>query len=346
MNILFDINHPAHVHLFKNAIKILETKGHQITITARDKDITIQLLDNYNLSYSVLSKAQKGLLGLGIELVWRQMKLLPILLKRKIQVCVSATGACSVHICKVLGIPTLVFYDTEHAKLQNALTIPFATRFITPKNFQGRLGKNHITYDSVHDLAYLHPKYFTPDPAIYESLRIPRNKNFIIMRFVSWEAAHDVGQKGMSLDLRRAIIKLCSPHTSIFIVSESPISEEFEKYRFPIAPDKMHDALSFATMYIGEGGSMATEAAILGTPSIFISSLTAGVFKELENHYALMYSFAPDQKEKILQKIGHLLNDKSLKKQWQRKKEKFIDDKIDLTQRMIEDILNYNNYHN
>ena len=54
MNILFDIGHPAHVHLFKNAIWKLEAKGHKVAITSREKDVTTSLLDYYGFEHKVL----------------------------------------------------------------------------------------------------------------------------------------------------------------------------------------------------------------------------------------------------------------------------------------------------
>jgi hypothetical protein len=45
--ILVDIGHPAHVHLFRNAIKIWQAHGHDVTITSREKDITGTLLSAY-----------------------------------------------------------------------------------------------------------------------------------------------------------------------------------------------------------------------------------------------------------------------------------------------------------
>lgn len=341
MNILFDINHPAHIHLFRNAIKSLKENGHKAIITSRDKDITLDLLDRYGIEHIVLSKAQKGLLGLGIELIWRQIRLLPILLKNKINICVSVTGACNVHICKLLGIPTLVFYDTEHASLQNKLTLPFVTKFITPDSFQGRYGKNHTTYNGTHDIAYLHPKYFTPDPNIFDLLKISADDKFFILRFVSWQAAHDIGKKGSSLELKRKLIDVCSKYGKVFITSEAKIDAEFQKYSIAIPPEKMHDALYFATMYIGEGGSMATEAAILGTPAILVNSLTAGVFDELENQYRMLLTFCPSDEDKIIKTAQNLLNNENLKHEWLEKKDRFINDKIDLTEYMLETILRY-----
>ena len=41
MKILIDIGHPAHVHLFKNLIGNLRKDGHEVIITARDKEIAL-----------------------------------------------------------------------------------------------------------------------------------------------------------------------------------------------------------------------------------------------------------------------------------------------------------------
>ncbi|MCD4780264.1 MAG: DUF354 domain-containing protein [Candidatus Omnitrophica bacterium] len=341
MNILFDINHPAHVHLFKNAIQILQRKGHHVIVTSRDKDITLKLLDNYHIKHVLLSRAQKGLIRLGLELIWRQWKLLGLLLRNKVQICISVTGACNVHICKILNIPTLVFYDTEHADLQNKLTLPFVTEFISPEYFTERWGKKHKTYNGVHDLAYLHPHYFKASDKIYSLLGLKQKEPFVILRFVSWEAAHDIGHQGISTVLKRKIIELCSRYAKVFIAFEGKIDDEFEPYKFPIAPERMHDALAHALLYIGEGGSMATEAAVAGTPSLFISTLTAGVFDEYEKNYQLMFSFRPDQIDDILAKIQSLLTTKNIKDVWAKRKNKFISDKLDLTEYMVDKILSY-----
>ena len=38
MRLLIDMGHPAHVHFFKHAIRVLEGRGHEVKVTARDKD--------------------------------------------------------------------------------------------------------------------------------------------------------------------------------------------------------------------------------------------------------------------------------------------------------------------
>jgi predicted glycosyltransferase len=52
MRILIDIGHPAHVHYFRNFIKIMEKKEHEFLIISRNKEIEHYLLKSYNISYS------------------------------------------------------------------------------------------------------------------------------------------------------------------------------------------------------------------------------------------------------------------------------------------------------
>ncbi len=61
MHILVDIIHPAHVHFFKYAITLWREQGHKVSITARQKDIAIDLLDRYGFDYIDLGRAGQGL---------------------------------------------------------------------------------------------------------------------------------------------------------------------------------------------------------------------------------------------------------------------------------------------
>ena len=118
------------------------------------------------------------------------------------------------------------------------------------------------------------------------------------------------------------------------------MSREFERYRFSIPPEKMHDLLFYATMYIGEGGTISTEAAILGTPSILINPLAkyCGVHRELQNKYKLKFIFS--RIEEAQNKINNLLETKNLKKIWRNRRKKMIKEKIDVTKWMINFIEN------
>ena len=63
MKILIDIGHPAHVHYFKNFIWIMQKNGHEFCITARNKEVALELLDNYGLNYIERGKGANSILG-------------------------------------------------------------------------------------------------------------------------------------------------------------------------------------------------------------------------------------------------------------------------------------------
>src|SRR5262245_57676029 len=60
MRLLFDILHPAHVHVFRNVIRELTARGHEVSITLREKECARELLDEYGFEYEVLSRKQTG----------------------------------------------------------------------------------------------------------------------------------------------------------------------------------------------------------------------------------------------------------------------------------------------
>jgi len=80
---------------------------------------------------------------------------------------------------------------------------------------------------------------------------------------------------------------------------------------------------------------MATEAAVLGKPSFFISPLSGklGYLDELENKYGLLYSFKTLKDSR--DKIKNLL-DGDFTKEWKKKKEKMLEEKTDVSSFMIE----------
>ena len=51
MRIVVDINHPGHVHFFKNFIAQMEKHSHEILITSTEKDQTFLLLKEYGLKF-------------------------------------------------------------------------------------------------------------------------------------------------------------------------------------------------------------------------------------------------------------------------------------------------------
>ena len=249
------------------------------------------------------------------------------------------------HVSAIFRIPFIIFEDTELAGAIHKITIPFASTIVTPSSYMGDFGEKHVRYNGYDELSYLHPNYFTPDPKIFKNLGLEVGDPFIILRFISWNAYHDKNLKGLS-DYSRLISDL-EPFGKVFVSSEGDLEPSLEKYRLQINPEKMHSILYYAQMYIGEGGTMAVEAAILGTPAIHVERNTEGIatgnlsgnFRELHDKYELLFFF-PDQKE-AFSKASEILKNLNIKQDWQKKRETLLKDKIDVTAWMTDFIERY-----
>lgn len=333
MKILIDINHPAHVHFFKYFIRKMKDKGAQLIVTASKKDICQGLLEEYGIAYIDLGSYGKSLFSKILAIFTMDYRMLKVVLKYKPDILMGIASFRVAHSAWLCRRKSLIFDDTEHSKKEIALYKPFATRIFTPSCFLSDLGRKQVRYSGYHELAYLHPDLFRPNPAVLGEIGLTESDQFFIVRFISWNAAHDFGENGFSAQGKNDLIALLRRSGRVFITSEKPLTKDLEPYRLDVSPVKIHDLLYYAQMYVGEGGTMATEAAILGTPSILVNSLTAGTFQELEKSYGLLLAFLD---EKIaLPKISNLLKEENLKSNWRQRRASFISDKINTTEFMI-----------
>ncbi len=336
MKILFDIEHPAHVHYFKNVISILKGRGHNIIITAIDKDITFQLLKQYDLSFVSLGKHYKSIFKKVFALIRNELKLIFISFKHKPDIYVSFHSPYPAHVGFLFRKKVIGITDTEHAKVSNFLTNPFSDIILTPDCFLKDLGKNHIKFNALIELSYLHPNYFKPNKDILDLLEIGKDEKYSILRFISWDAMHDRGQYGLTLEVKRKAVRELSKFGKVFISSEDKLPDDLKKYKLNIPHEMIHDALYYAALFFGESGTMATESAILGTPTVRVSTLAKllGNFKELNDKYDLVNYF--DDSNLGLSKCIEILNDKNSKNKWKDKSEKFINDKVDITKYLVD----------
>ena len=342
MKILIDIGHPAHVHHFKNMIWSLQEKGYEVQIVTTDKDVSLSLLNAYGFNYDILGKNQGGSLVNKAFLYFRSIfPILKIAMHFRPDMFISRGSPSIGVVSKILRKPHICFSDTEHATLSHALSFPFADVICTPSCFRKDLGKKQVRYNGYHELAYLHPNYFKPDSSMLGDLGLKEGDKFVIVRFVAWTASHDIGQHGFDMTTKRQLIKELEKYARVFITSESSLPAEFERHGIATPPEKLHDLLYYATLYIGEGGTTGTEAAILGTPSIHVSTTAqhCGNFEDLHKNYGLIYTYS--NQEQALKKALELLGKEGLKEEWQHRREKMLVDKIDVTQFMVDFVDNY-----
>jgi len=333
MKVIFDVNHAAHVHFVKNAYDKLTKSGHSCLIVASDKPLVYKLLGEYGLEYHAMGTIGKSLFAKLIKLIIHDFKLLLFCLKHRPQVILGIVSIRGSHVSWLTRARSIVFTDSEHASMQIALFKPFATEIHTPEWFSKDLGVKQRRYKGFHEMAYLHPNHFKPRIDVYDKLGISENDKFFIVRFVAWDATHDINQAGFSIEGKRSMIKELSKHGKVFISSEYELENEFKKYEYNLPSSYLHDALYYADIVIGEGATTACEAALLGIPSIYVNSIGLGYISYLEKDFDLVYHYV--EESGALVKLSEILANENRKKEWAEKKAKFIQEQVDTTEYIV-----------
>lgn len=348
MRVLIDIGHPAHVHFFKYLIRNLEKDGHVVKITARDKEVTHALLNAYGFDFVSRGELKKGMLNKAFGLFSVDYTVYRIAKEFRADILMGVHNPYVVHAGKLLGKPSIIFTDTENVGIASLLTFPFADVILTPSCFMEKINpEKQVKLAGFKELAYLHPNNFHPDYAVVGRLGISPNEKYIIVRFISWAASHDTRLHGIHRGKEPDFIESLEKYGRVFITSERPLGDRLEKYRVKIPPEDMHSFLYYADLYIGEGGTMAAEAAVLGTPSIHVEANGDGVatgtfcgnFREFRDRYGLLHFFA-DQDEAFLKAV-ELLENSQAKQEWKKKRENLVNDKVDVTAWMTNFVEHY-----
>lgn len=337
MKILVDIGHPAHVHLFKNMAHEMIKKGHEFFFTVREGEHEARLLSENGFNYTIIGSKQKGTIRKFLGIFVFSFKIYRIARRFKPDLFLSHGSMYAGYAAFFSGKKHIALEDTGNME-QLTFSKPVSDVILSPESLQVDLGKKHIRYNGFHELAYLHPKRFNPDISVLKELNIKEGDPFVILRFVSWNASHDFRQSGLTIAEKTRLIEEIKKYATVFISSENRLPPEFEEYALKIAPHRLHHALFYAVMYIGEGATTASECAMLGTPAIYINTITAGTL-ECQNNYGLLFCF--QNTTGLIEKAIMLLKTPGLKNEFRQRQKRMLDENIDLTSFLIWFIENY-----
>lgn len=336
MNILIDIGHPGHVHLLRNVAKELEGKGHRIYYSVRDIPVAKRLMEHYGMKpWLDLGGKKDSLLGKALTVAHQDVEILRFVRKNHIGLGLSS-GLVLSHVSKLSKMRSFVFDDDDDAvePLSVKYEHPLSNVVFTPDCIR-RKTKHAVYYAGTHELAYLHPHRFTPDPSVLQRAGIQNGERFFIMRFVALKGHHDVGQQGLTMVQKKALVELLKPHGRVIITSERAIEPEFEQYRLPVPPEDIHSLMAYSSMFLGDSQTMTSEAAILGVPALKCNTFAGrlSVPNMLENRFDLCYAYTPDCFDEMYHRIGQLLSkpQDALRYEWNQKRQRMLNELVDPT---------------
>ena len=332
MKLLVYLGHPAQYHFFKNIVNELK-KRHQIRYLIKTKEVLEPLLIGDKVEYkNILPEGRKSTRpGIVWGLIKREIRVLGEALRFRPDLMLG-TDPSLAHIGKMLRIPTLTtLEDDVHVIYDLAkITFPFSKYIIAPDSCDcGKWNAKKISYTGYMKLAYLHPNCFKHT---FDS-----KEKTALIRLSNLDAFHDAGIKGFNESFLKQIIEKLSLEYKVLVSSEKPISPWFDKYVLKINPNDIHQVLFQASILISDSQSMTMEAAMLGIPSIRYSDFAGriGVLEELERKYQLTTGVKPGNPEKLNQTLETLLSIPDLRKEFQKRRKRMLEDKIDVSKFFI-----------
>lgn len=338
MRYLFFTNTPAHVHLYKHAARTLSDSGHDVLLLARDYGCTIDLLEYYGLPHVVYGSCETTKGSLLRELPRHYLRI-ALETRRFDPDLVFGIGAYAAHASALVRAPCVLIHDSEPTGLDHAISRPFARAILTPSAFTKQLGKKHYEFAGFKESAYLHPAVFDADPTVREDLGVGTDERYAILRFNAFGSHHDIGHTGFTPDDRRRLVDRLSEYVTVFVSDEGNTMtyEDVDARPFDLHPARLHDALSEASLLVADTQTIATEAALLGTPTIrsnsFVGENDMGNFRALAEA-GLIRNVR--EFEAVLEEAVDLLEDEGTEAQWQRRRREYVESMVNLTDVIVE----------
>lgn len=344
---LFQLNHPAHYHLFKNTIKYLRSSGNKVYISIKNKDILKDLLDGEE--YFIISDKYRkhNILSIINGILKRDFAFLQLVKKLKPDLMIGTSPEIG-HIRFFVNTPAIFFGEDDvtisKTMLLGAMSCyPFFDCIVSPKVCNNSIwNKKTVFYNGYQKLAYLHPGQFMPNR---EKVNILPGMRYYFLRFADLRAYHDFNAQGITDRIAYSIIDLLKKRGRIMISSERELPDELKQYQFPGNISEIHHYLYYADLYIGDSQSMAVEAAILGTPAIRFNNFAGkiSVLEELEHKFQLAFGFKTNDEIGLLSKIREFLSNPDLKDQFKERRDRMLSEKINVCNFMNRFIENYPN---
>ncbi len=326
MQYLVFTNTPAHVHVYKHAVRELEARGHEVRILARDYQCTLPLLEYYDLPYRVYGRCGSTKYSLAAELPSQYASLVVQTLRYDPDV-IFGMGAYAAHAGLVSRTPTVLVLDSEHYEFDHAISHPFAETLITPHAFRKDLGENHYRFRGFMECAYLHPEVYDSSSSVRDRLDIGRDEPLFVLRLNAFGSHHDVGASGFSRADRRRLVDRLTEWGTVVVSAEGsePILSDADVRQYDLHPAHLHDVLAEARLVVTDTGTTTTEAALLGTPTIrscsFVGDDDFGNFLELEEE-GLLHNYR--SVDDVVSRAVDIAREPSISAAWERRRREYV----------------------
>ena len=282
MRVLIDILTPKQVMLFQKLRKELVKRGHKILLLSRRYREVNQLLIMKKMDTVEVGRHGGHVLSEKLLASTERIHdLIPVVERFNPDVCVSFSSPELSRVSFGLGIPHICISDSPHATAVSKLCIPFSEKLMSPKMIPkdrwtgyGITQERIIQYNALDPWAWL--KDFKPDYAVLEKIGLNKKTPIVTIRSAEIFASYLLGdfpKKTSTIELAGNLIKVNDEVQVVLIPRYAEQIEEFQESLKGniIILDALVDGpslLYYSDVFVGAGGTMSAEAALLGTPTI------------------------------------------------------------------------------
>lgn len=275
MRIWIDLGNSPHVNFFAAMIKELQQQ-HQVILTTRPFANTIDLLKLHGFEYHAIGRhhgANKVKKVLGFS--HRAWQLYRFLRRCDLDVAISHSCFNSPPLARLLGVRSIYLNDNEHAA-GNRIAFPWATTIMVPEFLSLEKVRRQwgspakvVQYPGVKEGIYL----WRLRPVLGDDAGNRRSRaREIFIRPEPWAAQYYRGATDFMDDL---ILGLKDKYRVVVLPRGDTQAIHYRQGKFVgiVIPDKalsLEDILARCMLFIGAGGTMTREAAVLGIPTVSV----------------------------------------------------------------------------
>jgi len=283
MKVWIEVLTPKQALFFEPLYRALRREGHEALITTRVYREAEQTLELKKLRFLVVGSHGGGAaFGKLIASAERVTKLAKLIQKWKPSVAVSFSSVEASRVAFGLGIPHVAANDSPHSWMVARLTIPLTTFLCCPwiigrsvwEEFGGPL-RRVIIYRALDPAAWL--KRHRPNDNVLRQLNLEKDRPIVVLRTEEAFASYLMGKSSDKEPVVAPIIDEllrrgleCQIVVSTRYGMQAPVIRKRFGEKVTVV-DRIVDAtslLSYSSAFVGSGGTMTVEAALLGIPSI------------------------------------------------------------------------------
>lgn len=337
MHVGIATRHPEHVRFFRHPIEELQAEGIEVSVYAREHGPTIELLDQYGLDYHVLAGSGSTPAELLAGHVAYEARLLAAARRHDVSVLASVGGRAVSHLAPLAGARSVVFLDWQPG-VTDRLVGALAHTVCTPAFLTPDVSSRSEQYAGFHELSHLHPDRFDSDPDAVRRLGLDPDERLFVLGFLNPTVEAGTGSSIVETLHERLSGYGAFAYADEHVGSATPsvtAATPDGGTGATIPPADRADVLAHADLCLGDSGLLATEAAVLGTPSVLLwDDRIPTRIAELSDRYGLLHATADG--DEFLEQVAAVATDPGAEELWVDRRDRLIAETTDVAGRVAD----------